>query len=381
MRNTTFNLKKTVIASATALTLMAGPALMSGTLTDHLIAAGMFPQAYAAEGSGKGPQGGGGGGQQGGQAHGAGDYGGKKGMDRVLDAGDDSDSDRPVWAGQPGGEGRPGGGGNPSPGVVKGDEYGDLIVLQRDPVTGVPIVDENGEYLVCLDVACTSTVPTVDGEVPEGVSAVEVDFGRAAVARAPDTVAEKALDDALTKLTADGVVISTDTAGRITYTVDGVTTSIDSPLENLALYIDLMKGLASDSTSQTEAALGDLATLNTAAALLAGVADKTGDISIDYVFYQNLITDVVTNPDTYFDYSGFTYDRTFDKTTYYVSIEGADPVLKTIDLDAYLEAVNGALPPDGDYAALFAAAADDALEVIEFVHTQVYNEVLPGTVE
>jgi hypothetical protein len=127
--------------------------------------------------------------------------------------------------------------------------------------------------------------------------------------------------------------------------------------------------------------LGDLATLNTAAALLAGVADKTGDISIDYVFYQNLITDVVTNPDTYYDYSGFTYDRDFGTTTYYVSIDGADPVLKTIDLDAYLEAVNGALPADGDFAALFAAAADDALEVIEFQHTQIQTEILPGTVE
>jgi len=386
MKTTAFNLKKTVIATATALTLVAGPAFMSGALTDHPMAAGMFTQAYAAEGGAKGSQGAGGAGQHGGQAGsqppGVGGPGGQKGIGRVLedeDGGDDSD--RPAWAGQPGGEGRPGGGGNPSPGTTKGDDYGDLIVLARDPVTGLPIVDENGQYLVCLDVACTSTVPTVDGEVPAGVTPIEVDFGRAAVARSPDRVTEKALDDALAKLTADGVVISTDTAGRITYTVDGVTTSIDSPLENLALYVDLMQGLASDSTSQTEAALGDLATLSTAAALLAGVADKTGDISIDYVFYQNLITDVVTNPDTYYDYNGFTYDRTFDKATYYVSIDGADPVLKTIDLDAYLESVNGALPPDGDYAALFAAAADDALEVIEFTHTQVYTEVLPGTVE
>ena len=127
--------------------------------------------------------------------------GGQKGIGRVLedeDGGDDSD--RPAWAGQPGGEGRPGGGGNPNPGATKGDEYGDLIVLARDPVTGLPIVDENGQYLVCLDVACTSTVPTVDGEVPAGVTPVEVDFGRAAVARSPDRVADKALDDALAKV-------------------------------------------------------------------------------------------------------------------------------------------------------------------------------------
>jgi len=378
MKTTTFKFKGIVVAGATVLTLLAGPAFVNGFFIDN-----MFLQASAAEGSGKGAQGAGQHGAQGsGQMPGAGNQSGKKGIGRVLedeDGGDDSD--RPAWAGQPGGEGRPGGGGNPQPGVVKGDEYGDLIVLLRDPVTGLPVVDENGEYQVCLDPACTSTVTTVDGEVPDGVTPVEVDFGRAAVARSPSQVVDKALDDALAKLTADGVVISTDPSGRITYTVDGVTATIDSPLENLALYIDLMTGLASDSTSEAEAALGDLATLNTAAALLAGLADKTGDISLDYVFYQNLITDVVTNPDTYYDYSGFSYDRNFDTATYYVSIDGADPVLKTIDLDAYLQAVNGSVPPDGDYAALFAAAADDALEIIEFTHTQVYTELLPGTVE
>jgi hypothetical protein len=198
------------------------------------------------------------------------------------------------------------------------------------------------------------------------------------VARSPTSVIDKALNDAITKLTVDGVVIETDAAGRITYTVDGVTSTIDSPLENLALYIDLMTGLASDSTSDAEAALGDLATLNTAAALLAGVADKTGEISIDYVFYQNLIADVVTNPDTYYDYDGFAYDRDFGETTYWVSTDGVTTTLYRIDLDAYLDEINGDLPT-GD-AALFAAAADDALEVIEFVHTQIHTEELPGTI-
>jgi len=358
-------------------------------ISDDLVAPALFSQASAAQGSGKGQQGGGGGGQgagkaggqAGGQMQGAGGQGGAKSIDRVLEAEEvDDDSDRPTWAGQPGGEDRPGGGGNVEPGTVKGDEYGDLIVLLRDPATGLPIVNEDGEYLVCLDAACEAEpVATVDGEVPAGVTPVEVDFGRAAVARSPTNVIDKALTDAITKLTAEGVVISTDAAGRITYTVDGVTATIDSPLENLALYIDLMTGLASNSTSDAEAALADLATLNTAAALLAGVADKTGDISIDYVFYQHLLTDAVTNPDTFYDYSGFTYDRDFGTTTYYVSIDGADPVLKTIDLDVYLQAINGDLPT-GD-AALFAAAADDALEVIEFVHTQIQTEILPGTAE
>ena len=368
-------LKQSVIASAAALTLLAAPVFITSTFTSGVANAGIISDANAAEEGGKGHQGAGGGqGQKG--AGGQAGQGAKKGMDKVLEA--DDDSDRPPWAGVPGGEDRPGGGGNPDAGTIKGEEYGDLIVLLRNPVTGEPMLTDDGELQVCLDPACTDTVPTQDGEVPAGVTPLEVDFGRAAVARAPDRVINKALTDALAKLTADGVVIATDDAGRITYTVDGVTNTIDSPLENLGLYIDLVAGLASDSTSDTEAALGDLATLNTAASLFAGVADKTGDISLDYVVYQNVITDVVEQGD-YYDYITLNYTRAYDDNyTYWLSIDGADPVSKTLDINAYLEAINGTLPTDGG-AALFAAAADDALEVIELIHTQVHTEELPGT--
>jgi hypothetical protein len=305
-------------------------------------------------------------------------------MDKVLEA--DDDSDRPEWA-QGNREANPhaqGGGQPPGAGDKKGDEYGDLIVLKRDPVTGLPLVDEEtGELLICLDAACTETTLTEEGEIPAGVTPIEVDFGRASIARAPEKVIDKALTDALEKLTADGVVLGQDESGRITYTVDGITSTIDSPLENLALYIDLMTGLASESTSDAEEALGALANLDTAAALFAGVADKTGDISLDYLVYHNMITDVVAQPDTYYDFDGFTYDRQFptDYSYFVVLAEGEDPVTMTLDVNAYLEAVNGSLPANGDFAALFATAADDALEVIELIHTQIHYEVLPGTVE
>ena len=385
MKTHRYNLKRSVIAVATAVTLVAAPVFMSTSFTADTVLAGLFPEASAAQADGKGQQGAGGGlGGQGQQGAGAGagtaGQGGKKGMDKVLEA--DDDSDRPPWAGGDPGENphSGGGGGKPdSAGTMKGDEYGDLIVLLRDPLTGAPLTNEDGEYFVCLDEGCTDTEPTVDGEVPAGVTPVEVDFGRAAVARSPDKVIDKALNDAITKLTAEGVVLSTDNAGRITYTVDGITSTIDSPLENLALYIDLVNGLASDSTSATETALGDLATLNTAAALFAGVADKTGDISIDYLVYQNVITDVAEQGD-YYDYASFSYARDYPADySYYVSIDEADPVPMTLDVNAYLEAVNGALPTDGG-AILFSAAADDALEVIELVHTPIYTEILPGTV-
>lgn len=381
METSSLILKKTLTAGVAALTLLAAPVFMANTFSTGVANAGIISEANAAEdGGAKGQQGAGGGqGQQG--AGGQGGQGARKGMDKVLEA--DEDSDRPPWAGGNTAENphSGGGGGKPSgAGDNKGDEYGDLIVLARDPLTGEPLTNTDGELLICLDAACTQTVPTVDGEIPAGVTPIEVEFGRAAVARSPSKVIDKALADAIAKLTATGAVISQDEAGRITITVGGVTSTIDSPLENLALYVDLMTGLASSSTSDAEAALGSLATLDVAASLLAGVADKTGDISIDYVVYNNVISDVVDSTE-YYDFSTFSYTRSFPTDySYFYSLDGGTTVLSaTLNINDYLDAVNGSLPTDGGVT-LFAAAADDALEVIELVHTQVYTEVLPGTV-
>ena len=381
--------------------LLAGTAFTLGVVLSPVT---LTPVDAAGQGEGQGQRG-----QGGDQAGPAGRGGGGQGGttinsrifrgkgERVIIILEDDDSDRPAWAGgnpQLNPHAKAGGGKPAGAGSKKGDLYGDLIMFLRDPVTGEPIVVD-GENLICLDPACTTTTPTVDGEVPEGVVPIEVEFGRASIARAPDSVIDKALADALEKLSADGVVIGTDTAGRITYTypsdVDGdgtiepgetLTSAINSPLENLALYIDLSTGLVSDEvTSVTEALLGTLATLDTAASLFAGVADKTGTISLDYLVYQNVITGIVA-PDTYYDYTSLNYTRDYlTDYTYWVSIDGADPVSKTLDINAYLEAINGTLPAQTNSAALFAAAADDALEVIELVHTQIYTELLPGTIE
>lgn len=320
----------------------------------------------------------------------------------------DEDSDRPSWAG-----GNPelnphagAGSGNPESGTTKGDIYGDIVVLFRDPATGEPIVagttvDENGEeiteYWICVDPACMDyagvdpneipegvIVSTELGEIPAGVTAIEVEFGRSSVARAPDSVTDHALEEALGKLE-DAEEVALDVSGRIVYSIDGVWYTIDSPLENLALYTDLSAGLASDATSATEAALdaAGLATLDMAASLLAGVADKTGDITLDYLVNENVIAGVV-EPGDYYEYSTFEYTRDYPTDyEYWVSIDGALPTTAVLDINAYLAdaSVNGALPDSADSAALFAAAADDALEVIELVHTQIHTEILPGTVE
>lgn len=372
MNTSLFKLKQTALSVALGFSLLTMPLFLNDFNGTGLV--------NAAADSEKGQQGNKGQGDQG--QKGKGGSSGGKGMSKVLDADSDDDSDRPPWAGTPGGEGRPGGGGNADSGTTKGDNYGDLIVLLRDPETGEPIVNADGELLICLDSACTETVATEDGEVPAGVTSLEVEFGRAAVARAPDRVIDKALNDAITKLTATDAIIGLDSAGRITVTVNGVTSTIDSPLENLALYIDLLTGLAdTNSTSQTEAALGDLATLDVAASLLAGLADKTGTITIDYVVYNNVIAGVV-DPTDYYDYSGFIYARDYptDYTYFYSVDDGTTVQSATLNINDYLTAINGSLP-DGSGVLLFSAAADDALEVIELMHTQIYfiTEPLPGT--
>ena len=299
----------------------------------------------------------------------------------IIEEDDGEDSDRPDFAGVPGGQGRPGdekgSGGNQEPGTVKGDDYGDLIVLLRDPITGVPIVTD-GEFSF-LDEVSGEYVSMEDGEVPEGYDPVEVDFGRASVARSPDTVTDKALTEALSSLS-EAVSIDTDAAGRIEYTVEGVTSTIDSPLENLALYIELSQALATPSIQEEiETVLGALATSETAASLFAAVADKTGDITLDYLVYQNVITGVV-EPGDFYDYSTFSYDREYPNDYSYFYLDTDNTVVASqVDINEYLEAMNGDLPADGG-AALFTAASDDALEVIELLHTQVHPGILPGDI-
>lgn len=319
-------------------------------------------------------------GQGGAGGHGSGS---KRDVTRTLT---DDDSDRSEWSqGNRDSNPHAKGGGQPSgAGDTKGDLYGDLVLILRDPVTGLPDYDDNGELQICTSADCSTYVSTVEGEIPEGTTTFEVDFGRASIARSPDAVVSKALTDALDKLeSADAGTISTDEAGRITFEVDGVSATIDSPLENLALYIELMDSLANDTDSEgLVAVLGDLATLNTAASLLAGVADKTGDIGLDYVYYENRIVDldyVEAGDDAYYDYSDFTYDRSYDTAYPYVVVVDGAYVDKTLDINEYLDAINGTLPSATEKAALFAAAADDALEVIELLHTQLFIEVLPGT--
>ncbi len=386
-------LKKSLIA-ASVTCLLAAP-LVTSMIGGGIANTGFVSDVQAAQSMGN--QQGGQGGMRGGQGQHLGGggqglpggQGGKKGMDRVLDAEDDSDSDsdRPDWAGGDKELNPHRGEGNPDPGDMKGDEYGDLWVYVRDPLTGLPVTvtcDAGTCYqvVVCADADCTTTElhqlsTDPEAELPAGVVPIEVELGRLNLGRAPTKVLTHAADEALSKITVPGVTLGLDPAGRIT--VDGV--AIDSPLENLALYIAVMTG-DQKVLSALEPLLADRSVLEIAAALLGGSADKTGEITNDVTFYSNVIYDIVPAGEDYVDYGDMTYDRSlYDAVVFYhyYDTDGVTVLNASVNLKDYLEATQPALPAEGGIT-LFSVAADDALEVVEIIHSQIHEGLLPGTV-
>lgn len=382
MTYTAFNFKKLILAGGAMFAMLAVPMAVN-TVTG--LDLGVISTAQAAEDGGakKGSA------NKGGAHKGAANKGGQgKGSDKIFRAPSttEEDSDRPAWAGVKGG--KAGGGGKPAgAGSKKGDLFGDMVVLLRD-VNGAPILvdglvqvvayyyPEGSTTLVPLKDAAGNlvTIPynaegdllptvTVDSKTYDVVGA-EVELGRLSVGRAPTKVLQHSLDEAISKLTAAGAVIGLDSTGRLT--VNGVT--IDSPLENLALYLDYMKD-------------GSIAGVTlpagfNPASLFAAAADKTGTITIDTVVYMNSIlgiNNLAANPDQYYDFSTVNYDRatTWSSATATVLVLQPDGSYKptVVSLyDAVFGSTNWVDPTAVGGADDFAAAANDYLQVIEFVH-------------
>jgi hypothetical protein len=362
-------------------------------------------QGGEGEGSKNGAKGQNPGSQGHGGAGGTGSHGGKS-MHDVLsgDDGEDEDSDRPAWAGTPGRDGKPGGG-NAGHDTKKGGDYGDLFVILRDEF-GEPIKSD-GEYYVLLSDG--TVVKTIDGEVPSDALnlAIPVEFGRMNIARSPASVLEHSLTEALSKI--DGYVITpetiaalTDASGRLV-TSDGLT--IDSPLENLALYEALLTATQNDDglyvvtissnhegEDTTYTVLVDPAVrTDLAAAAIAASSDKTGTLSADEIV---LITSFLGAEKELAEMlEGYTYDKDSAFANEEVSIlvdpEGdgtyftaTGDVLDLISTYASDIWTTVAQPEVKDYADgdpityttdlsgifLFTQAADDAVQVLEFVH-------------
>lgn len=400
MSNTQFKRSKFGLVSGAFLVALAAPLVVSSALSLSFVS-----PSVAAEhsGSGKGgsdshagsgSQGGKGSGSEKGQ--GGSRMGGSQGaVDKIfrVDASEEEDSDRPEWAGVKGG--KAGGGGKPfGAGTKKGDLFGDMYILLRD-VNGVPLTDANGEELVVAFYydSTGSLVPVTDadgklvaiprneegdlltsvtvGETTYDVVPGEVELGRLSVGRSPNKVLTHSLDEALSKLTADGAVIAIDASGRLT--VDG--TTIDSPLENLALYEQYMTTGTIPGVTLPEGF--------NPAALLAAAGDKTGTISVDTLVYMNSILGINSGT-TYYDFSDYQYDRTAtwaDATATVLVLDAGDPTDPADDVyrptlvnlyDAVFGGTTWSDPTTDGGADDFAAAANDYLQVIEFVHD---NEV------
>jgi hypothetical protein len=349
----------------------------------------------------------------------------------------DDDSDAPAWARgnrelnphSKGSQGKPEGGG-----TKKGDEYGDLWVILRDN-NGDPILDANGQVqpIIIVDglpVVVQLTDPDGDGhyELPtEYTDAVqEVELGRSNVTRSPSQVILHSLEEALSKL--DGMTLTSDMlteAGMLV--VDGAT--IDSPLENLALYQALLTSSDANDDGMLEVSVDysgesgsgtytflvpESVQLDLAASLLAAGSDKTAALTVDRVVTVSQFLDVDDELSTLlnsyvYDGSSITYGAT--TTWINVQVDGmdtptdlSDDIYQTVEVNLVTgttityngdeivvpgvsfvavpntvdENDDGVLDSNdtGDFDGIdgFTQAADDALQVIEYVHDYSVGE-------
>jgi hypothetical protein len=190
-------------------------------------------------------------------------------------------------------------------------------VVDSDPTgTAVAVVDVNQYNCAVVD-GCSGCTQ-------------EVDFGRINAARSPDEVFDSQLADVVVNLaTADCVTL--DPAGRLVASRDvegeALSGTIDSPLQNLAIYKQLM-------LTGTIGVPLPADTLDTAARGIGAGSDKSGEVNVDLVAYLNQImglsaptTSTILDPklcETYreevqgviqlvekcfLDYSNYDYDR------------------------------------------------------------------------
>ncbi len=283
----------------------------------------------------------------------------------ILEDDGDDDSDRPAWAqGNRDLNPHSKGGGRPEgSGTKKGDLYGDLWIILRDE-NGEPILDANGHVQPVLADG-TVVQLTEEGDLPAEYEdlVVEVELGRTSVSRAPSQVLAHSLDEVLTKL--DGAtVVTLDEAGRLV--IDG--TTIDSPLENLAVYTYLLTGGTIDGLPDGF----------DVASMLGAATDKTGALSIDEVVYLNNILgvneiNVATGTIDYYDFSSYDYSRAdayAGVTITYLSDPDGDGVYDTVTEDLMDAVFDGQDWSDSTTGGIddFAQSADDARAVIEFLH-------------
>lgn len=281
--------------------------------------------------------------------------------------------------------GNPGGpGGNPGGAGGKGGDYGDLWVIKRD-LDGAPVYEDHDGVLCVIPLDADGNeidmIVSIDGPEPKCEPAPgseelvqEVEFGRLNMVRSPEKVLAKAFDAAMaTLLAADEGSLTTDAAGRLLVMLDGVPKTIDSPLENVALYQEMIMNLMAGDTPLPGVTLpAERTPLEIAAALFAAGADKTGDIDLDEVIYINdfLGLNVEDGDPYYAHFTSFSYDRDDRYGEVTAELLVFDPVSGTYSVEDVdiSDAVFGDVDATDSNARGFAMAADDAVHVIDFIH-------------
>lgn len=367
---------------------IARKALRTGTAAAAIVAALGMGAAMADQGQSGGAKNkgahAGAGGQQGGQGGGQMRGKGRSLTDIFRDvtgtSDDGDDSDRPEWAGQPGGKDGAGGGRPDNSGSKKGDLFGDLWIILRDD-NGVPILTAEG-WVQPLDADGNLIPLDEEGHPVDETLTQEVELGRLNVGRAPTSVLDRRAAEVITLLN-EATDLSTDAAGRLVLTVDGEEKTIDSPLENLAIYVALL-------TTGSISGVGDLpgtefdhmvdgtftlADLEASASFLAAATDKSGVFTSDEIAYIDAFLGINTTTVgsvTYsvIDYSGFTYDRedTYGDVTATVLIEQPDGTFVPTEINVFETVFEGIDATDANTLGAFTLAADDARTVVNYVH-------------
>ncbi|WP_317711341.1 hypothetical protein [Tropicimonas sp. TH_r6] len=292
---------------------------------------------------------------------------------------DDDDSDRPTWAGVPGGKDGSGGGAPDNSGSTKGDLFGDLWVILRD-ANGVPLLTPEG-WVQPLDEFGQLIDLDEEGHPVDENLTLEVELGRLNVGRAPTQVLDRRADEVIT-LMESATALDTDAAGRLMFEVDGVWKTIDSPLENLAIYVALMttgtiegiNDLPGDEFDFMVDGVFTVEDLEASTVFLAAATDKTGVFTTDEVAYINVFLGIETETVekvTYsdIDYSEFTYDRESVYGEVYTDVlvlQDGVWVPETVNI---FEVVFGdeAMVVGGSLDA-YTTAAEDARLVVNYVH-------------
>lgn len=308
-----------------------------------------------------------------------------------------------------------------------GGLYGDLIICLRTP-NGIPIYDEiDGEHGVAyypvpilynevtlepliLDDTYQTFDLNLEGEpiLEDGYIIKEADFGRLNLIRSPQSVLDQALQEAINGLTQEGVTqITTDASGRLIAIIGAEDwlvnyddnplndefndKTIDSPRENMAIYQEIMSNNLNDQLSfLSDYGFDESDIYPLAYSAMAAGGDKTGTIIIDELAYMNNwflkwdspdIIELPESPDVkdrrYYDFRDFSYSREEVYGNKFVRITRLSPNGSWTNTFHSIQEVAPWTKPslligyeNGNNVNVtgFSNAADDAVQVLEFIH-------------